>query len=101
MKDIHHICRIYINMGVNDVVLCNEKLRENDIKTGEAYSKELVNYYCKEYNCALIKLNSSNRNDDKSMYMIKEIINDVDMVINKEFNTQSAFKKKVIIVERA
>lgn len=101
MKDIYIKCRIYIIMGVNDVVLYNEKLKENDIKTGEAYSKELVNYYCKEYNCALIKLNSSNKGDSKSKYMVKEIITDVDMVINKEFNTQSAFKKKVIIVERA
>lgn len=93
---------IRYHIGGISMVLINGKLNEEDIKTGETYPKELINFYCKEYNCALIKLDSQNKgNVDKKKYMVKQIIDNVDMDINKDFNSYSAYNKKVIIIERA
>ncbi|MDU1411770.1 MAG: hypothetical protein E6929_03065 [Clostridium sp.] len=84
------------------MILLNNKLNENEIRIGEIYPKELINFYCKEYDCALIKLNSSNSTEsDKKKYMVKQIINNVDMDVNKNFNSYSAYNKKLIIIERA
>lgn len=83
------------------MVLMHEKLNEKDVVVGKIYPKELINFYCKEYDCALVKLNPTVKPSTyKGLYLVKDIINDADMIINKDFNSNAAYKKKVIIIER-
>lgn len=83
------------------MVLVNNKLNKNEIIVGESYPKELINFYCKEYDCVLVKLNPVVRPlNYKGVYLIKGIIDDADMIVNENFTSNAAYKKKVIIIER-
>lgn len=83
------------------MVLKVEKLKEKEITTGKSYSNEIINFYCKEYDCVLIKLNEEEKSLNKNdQFIIKHIINNADMIINNDFSSSAAYKKKIVIIEK-
>lgn len=83
----------------------SELIKREELKVGEAYRKELLDFYAIDYNCMLIIPNSPANvyfSDSESKYMVKAIIDNCSVTTKEnESTTMQSFYESIIIIEKS
>lgn len=82
----------------------NELIKQDELKIGDIYRKELLDFYASDYNCMLVIPNSPANisvSDGNSDYEVKQIIEDCYVALPYNYSLNHHHYRKVIVIRKS
>lgn len=80
-----------------------ELIKKGELKIGDVYRKELLDFYAEDYNCMLVIPNypaNISMSDDQSDYEVKNIINSCCLIKKERDSMLHSHVNSLIIIEK-